>query len=113
MFGTIRCRLDRALANEDWHAIFTHSIVEYLAMIALDHRPILATIDNKISRGRRQFRFDKRWIGMDGLMGAIVAGRGDTMGQPNRNVINKIIRCRCEILRWRQNNPLYKKERIT
>lgn len=23
----VRCRLDRALANEEWHAIFTHSFV--------------------------------------------------------------------------------------
>lgn len=37
---TIWCRLDRALANEDWHAIFTHSLVEYLAIIVSDHRPI-------------------------------------------------------------------------
>ncbi|XP_010430888.1 PREDICTED: uncharacterized protein LOC104715146 [Camelina sativa] len=39
----IRCRLDRALGNEDWHALYPNSKVEYLEMIGSDHSPILAT----------------------------------------------------------------------
>lgn len=43
----IMCHLDRALANEDWHEIFSHSYVEYLGIICSDHLPILATIETK------------------------------------------------------------------
>lgn len=46
----VRCKFDRALANEDWHTIFTHSFVEYPGMIGSDHRPIMATIKNKVPR---------------------------------------------------------------
>lgn len=28
-----------ALTTEEWHAIFTHSTVEYLGMVGSDHRP--------------------------------------------------------------------------
>ncbi|CAA7042876.1 unnamed protein product [Microthlaspi erraticum] len=55
----VRCRLDRALATEDWHNIFPKSHVEYLKMVGSDHRPILATIDDKIPKGRCKFRFAK------------------------------------------------------
>lgn len=87
----IWCRLDRTLANEDWHELFTQSIVEYLAMVGSDHRPILAAIENKISRGRRQFQFDKRWIGMDGLMELIAMGWGERAGRLEGNVVDKIM----------------------
>ncbi|CAA7028222.1 unnamed protein product [Microthlaspi erraticum] len=46
----VRCRLDRALATEGWHDLFPVSYVEYLQMIGSDHRPILATLDSKITR---------------------------------------------------------------
>ena len=33
----IRCRLDRALANKDWHTLFPCSFTEYLGMEGSDH----------------------------------------------------------------------------
>lgn len=56
--------------------------VEYLAMIGSDHMPILATIEDKIMRGRKQFRFNKCWIGRDDLMDSIANG-WDTMPDEN------------------------------
>lgn len=67
----IRCHLDRALANEEWHTLFPCSYTEYLGMIASDHRPVVAYLVDKVSRKKGQFRFDKRWIGQDGLMESI------------------------------------------
>ena len=37
----IRCRLDRALANEVWHTFFPCSYTEYLGMVGSDHRPMV------------------------------------------------------------------------
>ena len=36
--GNVRCRLYRALGNEDWHEKFSHSKVQYLRMWRSDHR---------------------------------------------------------------------------
>ncbi|KAF8099577.1 hypothetical protein N665_0241s0010 [Sinapis alba] len=59
----VRCRLDRALANEDWHTLFPCSFTEYLRMVGSDHRPIVVFLENKVPKRRGHFHFDKRWIG--------------------------------------------------
>ena len=47
---TIRSRLDRALANEEWHTLFPCSYTEYLRMVGSDHRPVIAFLEDKVSR---------------------------------------------------------------
>ena len=44
--GIVKCRLDRALANEDWHALFPCSYTEYLGMVSSNHRQVVAYLDN-------------------------------------------------------------------
>ena len=68
---TVRCRLDRALANEEWHTLFSCSFTEYLGMVASDHRPVVAYLEDKVTRRKGQLRFDKRWNGQAGLMESI------------------------------------------
>ena len=70
----IRCRLDCALANEDWHTLFSCSYTEYLRRVGSDHHPIKAYLEDKVPRRKRQLRFDKRWIGQEGLMESIAIG---------------------------------------
>ena len=71
---TVRYRLDRALANEECHTLFPCSYTEYLGMVASDHRPVVTYLEDKVLRRKRQFRFDKRWIGQEGLMDSITMG---------------------------------------
>lgn len=71
-------------------------------MVGSDHRPIITTIENKIPRGRKQFRFDKRWIGRDGLVESISHGCEVTMGKFEQNFVDKISNCRREISKWRK-----------
>ncbi|WZY88833.1 hypothetical protein YC2023_045568 [Brassica napus] len=52
---TVRCRLDRALANEEWHTLFPCSHTEYLRLVASDHRPVVAYLEDKVVRRRGQF----------------------------------------------------------
>ena len=59
----IRCCLDRALANEEWHTLFPCADTKILGMVAYDHRPVVAYLEDKVRKRREQFRFDKRWIG--------------------------------------------------
>ena len=39
---TVRCRLDRALANEEWHTLFPCSYTKYLRLVGSDHRSVVA-----------------------------------------------------------------------
>ncbi|CAA7025583.1 unnamed protein product [Microthlaspi erraticum] len=81
-------------------------------MIGSDHRPILATIDNKISKARRQFRLDKRWLKQEGFAEAIRKGWLDTRMNGESKVVDRIRKCRHEISQWRHKNKPYGKEKI-
>ena len=111
--GIVKCRLDRALANEDWHTLFPCSYTEYLGMVSSDHRPVVAFLDNKIQRRRGQFRFDKRWLGQEGLLDSIERGWRELSAENSGAFVSKIINCRHEISTWRKNNPPYGKEKIS
>ena len=45
--GKVQCRLDRAVGNEEWHHLFSHTNVGYLKLWGSDHRPILARIQSR------------------------------------------------------------------
>ncbi|KAJ4917807.1 Endonuclease/exonuclease/phosphatase protein [Raphanus sativus] len=109
---TVRCRLDRALANEEWHTLFPVSYTEYLGMVGSDHRPVVAFIEDKVRRRKGQFRFDKRWIGQEGLLESIASGWKESGPGIPEDIVSKISNCRHEIAAWRKNNPLYGKEKI-
>ena len=117
---TVRCRLDRALANEEWHTLFPCSYTEYLRMVASDHRPVVASdhrpvvafLEDKVPRRKGQFRFDKRWVGQEGLMESISMGWSDHSVGRKDDIVAKISNCRHEIAKWRKNNPPYGKEKI-
>ncbi|XP_019085378.1 PREDICTED: uncharacterized protein LOC109126331 [Camelina sativa] len=105
----IRCRLDRALGNEDWHDLFPDTVTEYLPMIASDHKPLVVSIGAKRPRGRRSFMFDRRWVGKPGLMDVISSGWSD---KPDQDFSGKIINCRREISRWGKSQAPFGRELI-
>ena len=43
-------------------------------MIGYDHRPVVAYFEDKVPRQWERFRFDKKWIGYDGLLESIGIG---------------------------------------
>ena len=109
---TIRCRLDQALANEEWHTLFPCSYTEYLGMVASDHRSVVVYLEDKVTRRKWQFRFDKRWIGQEGLLESITIGWSDYSERSEIGIVEKISNCRHEIAKWRKNNPPYGKKKI-
>lgn len=108
----VKCRLDRALGNNEWHNLFPCSHVEYLRMVGSDHRPIVASIENTKLKFRRQFCFDKRWIGEEGLMESINKGWNSSHRREDGGIVEKIHNCRHEISVWRKANPPYGKDKI-
>ena len=81
-------------------------------MVASDHRPVVAYLEDKVVRRKGQFRFDKRQIGQVGLMESITIGWLDCSGGRENGIVEKIRNCRHEIDKWRKNNPPYGKEKI-
>ncbi|XP_010431327.1 PREDICTED: uncharacterized protein LOC104715632 [Camelina sativa] len=73
-------------------------------MIGSDHSPILATCLTTIRRRQRQFRFDKRWLGKEGLVGAVESGWNRTRNFRIPGFIDKIRNCRNSISWWQKNN---------
>ena len=81
-------------------------------MVRSDHRPVVVFLENKVPRRRGQIRFDKRWIGQDGLLKSIGRGWSDSTPENSGDFVSKIINCRHEIATWRNNNPPYENEKI-
>ena len=103
--GKVKCKLDRAVANEECHALFTHSTVEFLQLWGSDHRPVLARIQSSVRRTRKNFRFDKRWIGKPGFKEAVISGWGQFDEIPMRNFHQKVTSCRKKNSSWKKQNP--------
>ncbi|XP_024012343.1 uncharacterized protein LOC112086786 [Eutrema salsugineum] len=101
--GVIKCRLDRAMGNEDWHNVFSHTNVEYLKMWGSDHRPLLASVSNKPPRHVHRFMFDKRWVGKPGLEAAVKDGWGKPLTMSNGSLASRIRKCRRAISVWRKS----------
>ena len=51
----IRCRIDRALPNEECHTLFPWSFTKYLGLVGSDRRPIIATVEDKVIKKWRKF----------------------------------------------------------
>ncbi|KAG7548149.1 hypothetical protein ISN44_As12g033560 [Arabidopsis suecica] len=69
------------------------------AQLILSPRP---TIADKIPRGKRSFRFDKRWIRKDGLMEAIANCWNSDNEPGNAKFVEKLSNCRRAISQWRR-----------
>ncbi|CAA7037370.1 unnamed protein product [Microthlaspi erraticum] len=57
------------------------------------------------NRPKRSFKFDKRWIGKDGLKEAIKTGWGTKVSTESAQLFTRIANCRDSISQWRKNNP--------
>lgn len=75
---TMRCRLDQALGNANWHEKFAHSSVRYLRLWGSNHRQVLATILSKPLKAKKKFKFDKRWLNSEELRQVIQDGWNST-----------------------------------
>jgi len=107
----IKARLDRAMANEEWHNIFSHSNVEYVKLWGSDHRPLLGSIQNSPQRNFKQFSFDKRWFGKSGFKESVYEGwnlsshDGDFFSQ-------KVKSCRKSISTWKKASSTNSEKKI-
>ena len=66
-------------------------------MVASDHRPVVAYLEDKVPRKRGQFLFDNRWIGQEGLTESIATCWSGTIEGCTEDIATKISNCRHEI----------------
>ncbi|KAF8105858.1 hypothetical protein N665_0153s0019 [Sinapis alba] len=69
-------------------------------------------MEQRFTKRRGQFRFDKRWVGQEGLLDSIGKGWGLISEENNLDFVARISNCRHEIARWRKDNPTYGKDKI-
>ncbi|KAG7585995.1 Reverse transcriptase zinc-binding domain [Arabidopsis thaliana x Arabidopsis arenosa] len=81
-------------------------------MVASDHKPVVATIADKVPRGKKNFRFDKRWIGKEGLLETISDGWHFDGNSGEGNFVEKVTNCRRAISKWRKNLTPYGRKTI-
>ncbi|XP_048615701.1 uncharacterized protein LOC125588412 [Brassica napus] len=103
---TVRCRLDRAVGNADWHEKFPHSNVKYLRLWGSDHRPILVDILTKPTRRSMKFKFDRRWLDNEELRQIILEGWKSPDLPPNANIMEHISSCRKALSEWRKQHNI-------
>jgi len=107
----IKSRLDRAMANEEWHTIFSHTNVEYLKLWGSDHRPLQASIQNSPQRYFKPFIFDKRWLGKPGFKESVHGG-WDIPSQEGVLFTQKVKNCRKSISLWKKSSSSNSEKKI-
>ncbi|XP_033133908.1 uncharacterized protein LOC117127485 [Brassica rapa] len=103
---TVRCCLDRAVGNADWHEKFPHSSVKYMRLWGSDHRPILADILTKPTRRSKKFKFDRRWLDNEELRQVILEGWKSPDLPPNATIMEHISSCRKALSEWRKQHNI-------
>lgn len=110
--GKVQCRLDRAVGNEEWHHLFSHTNVEYLKLWGSDHRPVLTRIQSNNVRRRKSFMFDRRWLSKDGIKEAIEDGWGPLDETNSRPLHVRLSDVRRTLARWKRENPSNSEKKI-
>jgi hypothetical protein len=89
--GALRERLDRAVGNAGWPAIFPHTGVHNLTMTGSNHRPIMVDTEtyatNSVNSNRRR-RFEGRWL-KEEKVGEVVATAWEH-AHPDASVASKL-----------------------
>lgn len=107
----VECWLDRALANDEWKALFPASEVEYLEMVESDHRPAVIKIRKVTEQGTRPFYFDKRLCKVPEVA-PVIEESWNMQFDPGASVNDRIRNCRREIGIWKRANNTNSAKRI-
>lgn len=70
-----------------------------------DHRPIITRFLSVKNKGKRAFKFDKRWLGKDGFRDQILQGWNDPSLFGKEDLHERIISYQKFISRWKRASP--------
>ncbi|KAL2935618.1 hypothetical protein RDABS01_018736 [Bienertia sinuspersici] len=99
----IRERLDRFLADDEWHTLFSNAQVKHFPIYKSDHAPILMweNVSRNGGRRRRTFHFEAMWLSNEGCKEVIQKAWSD---ERNKLVVEKINHCATRLSEWAEEN---------
>ncbi|XP_071901112.1 uncharacterized protein [Coffea arabica] len=114
--GEIKQRLDRGLCSYPWLQVFDKVKCKHLDSFASDHSMLLIDTHPTKFRRKKRFYFDKRWLQRDEVLD-VVRQAWDQRDDGSRmfKVMQKVKRCRVNLLKWNskiQGNSKQKIEQI-
>lgn len=87
---SIAKKLDRAVADLQWHMAFSEALVEVLCRFHSDHSPILLRLGGlPQERGPRPFRFEAAWIMHEKYQQVVEEAWNRTRGRPHE-ALNRV-----------------------
>lgn len=101
----VQCRLDRAIANQEWMNLFPSATSFYLHRVCSDHSPVLTSLDGHAIKKRCSFKYDHRCVKREGFVTTVNdSWRSHRSGQTS--IMSRIADCRRAISSWkRQAKP--------
>lgn len=76
-------RLERGLANLQWHLAFLEAFIEVLCRFHSDHNPLFIRLGGVIqNRGPRHFKFEASWIVYEDYEGVVQSAWESRRGRP-------------------------------
>ncbi|KAK9018505.1 hypothetical protein V6N11_001478 [Hibiscus sabdariffa] len=76
-------KLDRALATVEWSTFFDRAIVLVEVAIASDHCPLVLCTDGLNRRGKREFKFESKWLSKEDCDNIVKEGWGSNSHRVN------------------------------
>ncbi|XP_050237967.1 uncharacterized protein LOC126687449 [Mercurialis annua] len=110
---TVRERLDRVLVSSEWLNTFPAALVEHLADVGSDHKPLLLHLTVAKAKHHRRFHFDKRWAEKNEITEIILhAWQKDVRGSKMFRIHCKLKGIRQAITRWSRGTTTNSKAKI-
>ncbi|KAG7583573.1 hypothetical protein ISN44_As08g030850 [Arabidopsis suecica] len=110
--GTIKSRLDRAVATADWKEAYPKAMAQLLEWIGSDHKPLLLHTEDKKWKGMKLFRYDNRWRNNQEVQQTIEHIWNQKCNHlPPQQFQEALKRCRNSLSSWKsvQNNNSHRK----
>ncbi|CAL9242262.1 unnamed protein product, partial [Arabidopsis halleri] len=111
--GTIKSKLDRAVATVDWHELYPTAMVQLLDWCGSDHRPLLLQTEDRKWKGKRLFRYDNRWRYNAEVHQVIQdTWQGKCSHLPPHEFNEALKRCQNGLVRWKSENNSNSQKKI-
>ncbi|RYR42019.1 hypothetical protein Ahy_A08g038468 [Arachis hypogaea] len=96
-----RDKIDRALANWKWRALYQHVLLTALPAISSDHCPIVLNI-NQVQRMEKNFKFEAFWTDHDECENVVKKGwdKENIHGRDWEGITRKMENCKEELKKW-------------
>lgn len=100
----VHTRLDRCFANKAWFQKFPNSSQTFMDKRGSDHRPVLIHLIEAQEKYRGWFRFDRRFLDVDGVQANVLNAWEFAKHRENASVTDCLKACRRSLSLLKQSN---------